>query len=174
MILDDLHKACWDLANFTRSTQDQELVLPLRFWDVYLARDLPRQQYITSKRIDTTASRFQPLENTTITSGQAYEMLHLPLQTSYSHIELSMVAHAAWVLAYYKHCTTPEIEFTSVNPASYGHLRDFQNMMSYIGEVVRVLVPIEEPLQIRELLSRLGNSSDGIIGKEHSATKAPG
>lgn len=182
LILDDLHKACWDLASFMRSTRDQELVLPLRFWDVYWARDLPRQQYIASKRIDTTAPRFQPLENTTITSGQAYEVLHLPLQTPYSDIELSVVVHAAWALASYKRYTPPEIapkivpevEFDSVNPASYGHLQDFQNMMSPIEEGVRVQVPIEKHKQIRELLSGLGNASDGMIGKEHGATKAPG
>ena len=67
----------------------------------------------------------------------------------------------------------PKNEFISVNPAMYGHLQDFQNIMSPIAKGVHVWVPIERSKQIRELLSDLGNASDGIIGKEHGATKAP-
>ena len=178
MILDDLQKACWDFAYFMSSMRDQELVLSLRFWDVYWARDLPRQQHITSKRIDTNIPGFDPLDNTTVTGGEAYQVLHLPVPAPHFDTELSVVAHAAWALASYKGCTPPEIapevKYTSVNPASYGHLQDFQNMMSPIQEGVQIWVPIERRKQIPELLSGLGNASDGIIGKEHGATKAPG
>ena len=173
LVLYDLQIACWDFAYFMRRMQNQELVLPLRSYDVYWADDLPRRQYSTSKAINTNAPRFKPSEHTAVSGEEAYGVLHLPVQTPYSDIDLSVVAHAAWALACYKGRTTPEIEFISVNPASYGHLQNFQNIMSLIAEGVQVWVPIERSKQIRELLSNLGNASDGIIGKEHGATKAP-
>ncbi len=173
LVLDDLQMACWDFGCFMRRVQDQELVLPLRPYDVYWADDLPCRQYSTSKAININAPRFKPLEYTTVTGEEAYGVLHLPAQTPCFDIDLSVVAHAAWALACYKVRTTPEIEFVSVNPASHGHLQDFQNIMSPIAEGVRVWVPIERNKQIRELLSNLGNASDGIIGKEHGPTKAP-
>ena len=169
LVLDDLHTACWDFSYFMRR---MHLVLPLRPSDVYWAGHLPRRQYNTSKAIDTNAPRFNPRKYTTLPGGEAVGVLHLPVQTLNSDLELSVVGHTAWALACYKDCTTPEVEFISVNPASYGHLQESQNIMSPIVKGVRVLVPIERSKQIRELLSDLGNSSDGVIGKEHGATKA--
>ena len=108
LVLDDLQTACSDFACFMRRMQDQELVPPLRPCDVYWAGHLPRRQNNTSKAIDINDPRFNPLKYTSLTGGEAFQVLHLPVQTLYSDIELMVVAHAAWVIACYKGFTTPE------------------------------------------------------------------
>ena len=173
LVLDDLHTACWDFSYFMRRMGDQDLVLPLRPSDVYWAGHHPRRQYNTSKAINTNAPRCNPLKYTTLPGREAFGVLYLPVQTPYPDIELSVVAHAAWALACYKDCATAEVEFMSADPALYGALQASRNIMSPIVKGVQVLVPIERSKQIRELLSDLGNSSGGVIGKEHGATKAP-
>ncbi len=153
--------------------QDQALVLPMWFYDVYWTKIFPCRQYRISKAIDTNPSKFNPWEYTTLPGEDAFEVLHLPVQFPYSDIELSVVGHAAWALACYKAYTTPTINFISVNPASYGDLPRFQKTMGPITKGVQVWVPIERSKKIRELLSDLGNASNGIIGKEHGTIKAP-
>ena len=147
--------------------QDLELELPLRPYDIYWAGDLPRRQYNTSNAIDTNAPRFNPLDYTTLSDGEMFQVPHLTVQTPYSDSELSVVGHAVWALACYEVCKTSEIEFISVNPASHGHLQEFQNIMSPIAEGVQVWVPMKRSMQIGELLSNLGK----IIG-EHNWEKA--
>ena len=173
LVLGDLQTVCWDFSNFTRRMQDLELELPLRPYDIYCAGDLPRRQYNTSNAIDTNAPRFNPLDYTTLSDGEMFQVPHLTVQTPYSDSELSVVGHAAWALACYEVCKTSEIEFISVNPASHGHLQEFQSIMSPIAEGVQVWVPMKRSMQIGELLSNLEKSSESIIGRKHGPTKAP-
>lgn len=165
--------ACGDIPYFTRPLQDQELVLPLGLHDVDWAGDLPRRQDRISKTIDGRASRFNYLDYKAVNSREPYEVLYRRAQPPYSDTKLSVVAHAAWILACHQDRRTSELESISVYPASHGRLQGFQIIMVPIAKGVQVEILIERSWQIGELLDYLRNAHDCISGREHGSTKAP-
>ena len=101
-------------------------------------------------------------------------MLHLPVQTPYIDVELSVVGHAAWALACFKGCTMPEIMFSSGDPISPGNLQGYTSLLSLIVKGVQICIRVERDKQIRELLSQIANFLNGGIVQKHGTTKASG
>ena len=174
MILDDLRAACSDFSLFLGRFQYQQLALPMRACDPHWAGLLPRRHYITSKVIHPDAPKFNPLKYTTFSGWEPLGVPHIPVQTPYIDVELSVIRHAAWALACSQTCTMPESNFILVDPIPPDNLQGYRSLLSPIVKGVQICIQIERNQQLRELLSQIKNILNGRIVKEHGTTKALG
>lgn len=174
MMLDDLRAACSDYLLFLGRMEYHQCKLPMRACDPCWAGVLPRRQYITSKMIHPDAPKSDPLGYMTLSGEVPPGVLHLPVQTPYADVDLSVVGHVAWALACSKACMMREINFITTAPISPGNLQGYRSLLSPIVRGVQVYIHIERNQQIRELLSQIETILDGRIVKEHGTKKAPG